>query len=73
MLPALFCFGYFLDKALCFTLGLTSDPPTYASPVAGITGVYHMPGLLVEIGGLGSHFFPQAGWPQTEILLLSTS
>jgi hypothetical protein len=41
---ALFCFLLlFLDGILCFCPGLTldSDPPTYASPVAGMTGTCH--------------------------------
>jgi hypothetical protein len=60
MLSAIFCFNYFSDRILHFLPRTSLDlhPPTYAFLLAGITGVHHLAGILVEIG---VSLFAQAG------------
>jgi hypothetical protein len=72
--PSPFSFHRFSDKLLCFVLfcfglvwfgfawaDLDYNPPTYASCVAGITGVNHHPQLVLLIRK--SHLlFPRLSW-----------
>jgi hypothetical protein len=46
--PNPFCFSCFSDKVLWFWLGLPLDldPPAYASPLVGITDMYHHAQLI---------------------------
>jgi hypothetical protein len=47
MLPALLALVIFLNRVLIFAwAGLDFDPPTYASHIIGIIGIYHHAWLI---------------------------
>jgi hypothetical protein len=72
MSPNLSALNCFSDRVLCFFPGLISIVILLPMPsvIHGISGKYHMPGLIVEMGVL---LALHPGWSQTSILLISTS
>jgi hypothetical protein len=68
--PSPFCFSYFLDRVFFLGPVLDHDPPSYASCVFWITGVYHHAWL---VGWHESLLTFCLGWPQAMIFWISTS